>query len=130
VLQDIERFAEISIARGCAYAALAILTFMLGLSWDMVLATKVGGTLILAVSVILILKGHTAPNRPVRKTELWSMLERDNRPAPAIAQRVIGPVLHTCYLRFALYAARLSAGLLAMSLTLQLLGDAMQSALH
>jgi len=130
VLQEIERFAEISIARGCGFAALAIFTFMLGLSWDMVLATKVGGTLILGVSVILILKGQTAPHRPVSKTELWMMLDRADRPAPAIAQRVIGPVLHSCYLRFALYAARLSAGLLAMSLTLQLLGDAMQSALH
>jgi hypothetical protein len=119
VLQRIELLAEISVARGCGFAGLAILTFMLGLSWDMALASEVGGALILGVCMILIIKGHVAPNRPVRKTELWMMLDQGDRPNPAIAQRVIGPVLHTCYLRFALHAAALSASLLAFSACLQ-----------
>ena len=123
MLQRIELLAELSIARGYGFAALAILTFMLGLSWDMVLASQVGGALILCVSVILILRGHAAPHRPVRKTELWMMLDQGDRPTQAVAQRVIGPVLHMCYLRFALHAAGLSAGLLALSITLRLIRE-------
>jgi hypothetical protein len=120
VLQKIELLAEISVARGCGFAALAILTFMLGLSWDMELASRVGGMLVLLVCIGLLIKARLAHERPVHRTELWMMLERGDRPNRAIAQRVIGPVLQTCYLRFALHSAAVSAGLLAVSVTLQL----------
>jgi hypothetical protein len=43
MIHTIEELGEISVARGCGLAALAIGTFMVGLSWDMVLAAKVGG---------------------------------------------------------------------------------------
>jgi hypothetical protein len=122
MLQRIEALAELSIARGCGFAALAIFTFMVGLSWDPALATEVGGILALFVCAILVVKAQLAPRRPICKTELWMMLDRSHRPSGAIAQRIIGPVLHACYLRFALYAAGLAAALLALSLVLQLLG--------
>jgi hypothetical protein len=125
VLQKIELLAEISVARGCGFAALAILTFMLGLSWDMEMASRVGGMLVFFVCVCLLLKARLAQERPVHKTELWMMLERGDRPNRAIAQRVVGPVLQTCYLRFALHSAAVSAGLLAVSVTLQLVKESM-----
>jgi hypothetical protein len=120
VIQTIEHLAEVSVARGCAFAALAIGTFMVGLSWDMALAAKVGGFLLLSVCVILLGKAHRALSRPVHKTELWLMLDRCDRPTDAHAQRIIGPVLRTCYLRFALHAVCLSVSLLTLSLSLQL----------
>jgi hypothetical protein len=49
MIQTIEELAEISIARGCGFAALAIATLTVGLSWDMVLAAKTGGLLALLV---------------------------------------------------------------------------------
>jgi hypothetical protein len=116
----IEQFAEISVARGSAFAGLAIFTFMIGLSWDMALASKVGGVLALLMSVVLTVKGQRALRRPVRNTELWSMLDRGDRPAAATAQRVVGAALRTCYLRFALHAACLSIVLLTLSFSLQL----------
>lgn len=118
MLARIESLAEASVARGCGFAALAILTFMVGLSWDVALACKVGGLLVLFVCAILLFKAWRASCRPARKTEVWMMLGPNQRPSPAVAQRVIGPVLRICYLRFALWAAGVSAALLAVSLTL------------
>jgi hypothetical protein len=119
MIQTIEELGEVSVARGCGLAALAIATFMVGLSWDMVLAAKVGGLLALFVCIVLLGKAQRALSRPVEKTELWLMLNRSERPSAACAQRIVGSVLRTCYLRFALHAACLSASLLALSLCLQ-----------
>jgi len=124
MLAAIEVLAEISVARGCGFAALAILTLMVGLSWD-VLASKVGGLLVLFGCMVLIVKAQRALRRPVRNTELWMMLGQGHRPSATFAQRVIGGILQTCYLRFALHAASLSAGLFALSVTLQLLRESM-----
>jgi hypothetical protein len=120
MIQTIEELAEVSIARGCGFAALAIATLVVGLSWDVVLAAKTGGLLALLVCGVLVGKAWRALGRPVAKTELWLMLNRSERPSAANAQRIIGSVLRTCYLRFALHAACLSACLLALSLSLQL----------
>ena len=120
MIHTIEELGEISVARGCGLAALAIGTFMVGLSWDMVLAAKVGGLLVLFVCAVLLVRAQRALSGPVEKTELWLMLGRNERPGPAYAQRMIGSVLRACYLRFALHAAWLSASLLALSLSLQL----------
>jgi hypothetical protein len=117
----IEGLAEISVARGCGFAGLAIGTFMVGLSWDMALASKVGGLLVLFVCVVLTVKAHRAVHRPVRNTELWMMLGSD-RPSPAVAQHLVGEALRGCYLRFALHAASLGIVLLVLSLGLQLVG--------
>jgi hypothetical protein len=118
---SIELLAETCVARGCGFAALAIVTFMVGLSWDLGLACQVGGLLTLLVCAVLIAKAWRALFRPVRKTELWQMLDRGDRLRPQVAQRVIGVALRHCYLRFALHAASASIILLALSSVLQLL---------
>jgi hypothetical protein len=121
LLQSIEEQAEVCIARGCGFAALAILTLIVGLSWDMTLACEVGGVLVLAACAVLMFKAYRALYRPVRRTELWMSLESGVRPSAAIAQQVIGAVLRGCYLRFALHAAALSVALLTLSLGLRLM---------
>ena len=60
------------------------------------------------------------PSRPVQRTEVWMMLGPEHRPAPDVAQQIIGTTLQSCYLHFALYAALLSSTLLCMSLILSL----------
>jgi hypothetical protein len=119
-MQTIEELGEVSVARSCGLAGLAIATLMVGLSWDMVLAAKVGGLLVLFVCMVLLGKAHRARRRRVERTELWLMLDRSERPGALHAQRIVGSVLRLCYLRFALHAAGLSASLLALSLSLQL----------
>lgn len=124
MLGTIERVAELSVARGCGFAALAIVTFMVGLSDQMHLACKAGGIATLGTCLILAIRGLTATTTPYKRTEVWVMLEADDRPQPAIAQRVIGVALRDVYLRFALHAALISAVLLGASMVLRLLSRA------
>jgi len=112
----IETLAETSVARGCGFAGLAIVVLMLGLSWDLALATQVGGVLALLASLVLLVKARSARRRPHDRTELWIMLEYSERPPSAIAQAVVGRALERWYLFFALHAAMTAASLLAVSL--------------
>lgn len=115
-MDRIEHLAEISVARGCAFAALAIFTMTIGLLGMPAIALKTAGGAALLTAVILWLKARLAKTRPYKRTELWLMLKPAERPAPAIAQTVIARALRECYLKF---AYRFSAGagvLLALGL--------------
>ena len=113
MLDRIERAAHLSVARGCGFAALAILTFFVGLSFDLRMAFKSAGILALLTSAVLLLKAQVARSRPYKRTELWVMLNPAERPQAAIAQQVIGTVLRETYLYFALHAAVVAALMLA-----------------
>ncbi len=67
---------------------------------------------------MLILKAMLAESRPYKRTEVWMMLDRAERPVPEIAQVVIGRALRTIFLRFACYSAALSAAMLIIALFL------------
>jgi hypothetical protein len=112
MLQRIERLAHISVARGCGFAGLAILTFMLGLSGNMEVALQAGGVLSLAVCGVLLLKAWLAGLRSYKKTEVWLMLSPHERPHSEIAQHLIGTALCDTCLRFALLASRVAIALL------------------
>ena len=122
MLDRIEYLARLSVARACGFAALAILTFFVGLAAELTLALKTAGTLALITCLILLLKAQFARQRPYKHTELWVMLKPDERPAAAIAQQLIGTVLRETYLRFALHAAIMAAALFALALLYALLG--------
>ncbi len=110
MLDTIERKAEISVARGCAFAALAVGLLFIGVSpAGLAIAFLVSGALAIAIAVILLAKGGMAARRPHKRTEVWGMLKPDERPQAAIAQVLIARVLRELYLRFAMQAA--SAGL-------------------
>lgn len=121
MLQRIEQTAHISVARACGFAALAIFTFMVGLSGDMVSSLKAGGFLSLITSVILLLKAGFAARRPYKRTEVWLMLAPQDRPNSAIAQQIIGTALREAFLHFALHAASAAALLLGGAVLLSLL---------
>jgi hypothetical protein len=115
-VQRLNHLAEVSVARGCGFAALGIATLMVGFAGDLRLSLAVGGCASLLVVLILLLKAWYAPRADCRRTELWIMLEPHERPPPAAAQQVIGRVLNATYLRFALYFSKASAVMLASSL--------------
>lgn len=119
-MQAIEYAAYISVGRGCAFAGLAVLCVMLGLSFEPVLAAQIGGVLCLAVAVILIAFAYAARTRNYKHTEVWLILPKDHRPPESIAQKVIGGALRETYLWFAQQALLFAVGLLAASLTLSL----------
>lgn len=116
MLQRIEQAANVSVARGCGFAGLAIATMLFALSHDMSLALKTGGALSLLVCLVLVLKAYRVARKPYRRTEVWLMLRPEERPQPAIAQQIISTVLRETYLRFALHAGVSSAVALAMAL--------------
>lgn len=115
-MEKIEEMAFISVGRGCGFTALAIATFMFGLSGNIVVAFQSGGMLCLMVCLILVLRGVRAPQNPYKRTEVWMMLAPTDRPPEAFAQTVVGSALRRSYLRFALHFAFASAFLLAGSL--------------
>ncbi|MEC9369173.1 MAG: hypothetical protein VX871_10840, partial [Pseudomonadota bacterium] len=108
MLEHIEGAAMLSVTRGCGFAALAVFCVMFGLSFDFALSFKVGGVLMLATCLILVLKGWHAPVRPYKRTETWIILPVDKRPTAATAQKLIGNVLRAVYLRFAIWTAAIA----------------------
>lgn len=109
MLDRIEYLARLSVSRGCGFAALAIVTFFVGLSGDMVIALKSAGILSLLTCLVLFLKAQWALQRPYKHTELWIMLRPNERPEAAIAQAIIGTVLRETYFYFAFHAAIVAA---------------------
>lgn len=119
MLETIERLAEVSVARGCGFAALGIVTLMVGLADQLYLAFQAGGLLTLGMAAILWVWGKGAVATSYKRTELWIMLDANDRPKPEIAQQVIGTVLRDVYLRFALCTGVLAAVMLALSVLLR-----------
>lgn len=116
VFQRIEEFANISVARGCGFATLAILTISLGLSANPALSMQVAGYLFLLTSLILVLKSSLCEKRSYKRTEVWIMLEPHERPNPMFAQLTISEILRRTYLKYARLAAMFSALLLGGAL--------------
>lgn len=119
-MHKLEELAFLSISRGCGFAALAIATFMIALSSNTPLMLKTGGLLCLLAASILILKALRAPNHPYKRTELWILLEPEDRPPLALAQGLVGSTLRRTYFRFALHYAYGAGAMLLSSLLLSL----------
>lgn len=105
VFRRIEELAEFSVARGCGFAALAIVTFTVALSGQMAVAFRAAGFLSLLMCMTLLLKAWNAPHHPYKRTELWLLLMPPERPNAEIAQRIISNALREAYLRFAMHSA-------------------------
>ncbi|HXV23695.1 MAG TPA: hypothetical protein VED46_05490 [Alphaproteobacteria bacterium] len=104
-IERIRQFAELSVRRACAFAALAIATLMIGLSADPLVALKTGAISSTLLWVILFIKSLRSGQTDYRKTELWILLDRRHDLPEAQAPRVIGGVLRDVYLRHAELAA-------------------------
>jgi hypothetical protein len=115
-MEKIDNLAMLSVGRGVGFAALGIATFMIGLSADLAMSLKSGGILALITSLTLFMKGLRAPRHNYKHTELWVMLNPDDRPNAAVAQGMIGEALKRTYLSFALHAALVAGGFLFLSL--------------
>jgi hypothetical protein len=103
--------ALLSIYRGCAFAGLAVIMLMLGLSPYPDLAFRSGAVLTAGIALALLLKAKHAPKQNHRHTELWYMLERNPGLPEAYAGRVINSILAQEYRRHAEYAGWIAAGL-------------------
>jgi hypothetical protein len=118
-MERVNALALLSVGRAVGFAALGIGTFMLGLSADLLTCLRAGGILTLITSLTLLMRGLQAPRRNYKRTEVWIMMDPEERPNAAIAQDIIGDALKRTYLNFALHSALVSGGLLFLSLLMQ-----------
>lgn len=104
-MDQIRHLAIVSVARACAFALLAILSVMVGLSFDPLLAAKSGAILFSGMVAVLLAKAWRAPHKPYRRTEVWLML--DGRPGGSDrrAQQMIPAILRDVFMQFATIAA-------------------------
>lgn len=121
-MEAIENAAFVSVGRASAFAGLGIVCIMFGLAFDPVLAARTGGSLSLMVGLILSVFGWRARYRPYKRTELWLILDKKQRPPPGIAQQVIAQALREAYLWFAQQAAIIALVLLLAAFALTLMG--------
>ncbi|MGI9407879.1 MAG: hypothetical protein ACR2O4_16000 [Hyphomicrobiaceae bacterium] len=117
-MDSIENAAFVSIGRAVGFAGFGIFVLMFGLSFDPSFAAGTGGTLCLGVTMILLYYAWRARTRSYRRTELWLILRKEDRPPKGIAQRVIGETLRETYFWFAQQAVTIAIVLLAAAIVL------------
>jgi hypothetical protein len=117
-MRAIREAAWFSVGRGCAYAILAIMCFVLGLSWNPLLAARSGGVLLSLMTLILIWMANRATRVPYRTTEVWLLLDEGDRPHPEGAQFAIALQRREALLTFASYSAAAAAFSWALALLL------------
>jgi hypothetical protein len=119
-MEAIERVAYVSVGRACGFGGLAIICFMVGLSFDPHLAARAGGFFSLVMTGILLVMAATAPTRPYKRTETWLMLSEAERPAAHVAQAAIGSILREAYLWYARSAALVTIALMLAAVILSI----------
>lgn len=107
-MDNLRRAAFVSVGRACGFGGLAIFCFVAGMSFNPVLATRTGGILTLIMVLLLLFKHYRLRFQDHRKTELWLMLDRKQRPPEAFARRVACSALSDAYLWFARSTAAVS----------------------
>lgn len=113
---QIHSAATQSVFRGCSFGMLAVVTCMLGLSFDPPACFRFGGFSMLLMSAILVLKAWRAEQEPYKRTEVWIMLEPHERPPEAVAPALIAAARQAALYRFARLSAYCAAALLAAAL--------------
>jgi hypothetical protein len=119
-MEQIERAAEVSVARATGFAALGIAVAVLGLSFDLLLALRTGAVLTLMLAVTLGLSSLRASSTPYKRTEAWLLL--DPRPSlpPDIAQALIAAARRAAFERYARRGATVAVIFWVTSILVQL----------
>jgi hypothetical protein len=120
-MDAVEQAAFLSVGRASGFAALAIVCFMIGFSYDPVLAARIGASLSLVTALVLAYRSALALSRPYRKTETWLILEEKARPPKSLAQKIIGSALREAYAWYGRVAALATMVLGSMALALSYL---------
>lgn len=116
----IRRYAQLSIARGCGFGALTIATVMVGSASDLSLFFRSGGFATLLMCFILLIMAARADHVPVKRTEVWIMIPKDERPPAEVAAPLIARARKDYLLRFAYVAAIVSSVELGLDFALML----------
>ena len=97
-MHQLEALADLSIRRACGFVGFAMLTAMLSLSFDPLLAFRTGAWILALTALGLAIVGWRTPRRDIRRSEVYTLLrsaglprERLNEPATRLR---IANVLH------------------------------------
>jgi hypothetical protein len=115
-MDKIRQIAVLSVRRACGFGALGIAMTMWGLIYDPVLAFQSGALLTAMVAVILYYRAMQAPQRDHTETEVWLLLDKELRPPPAYAKRIVNGTLGEVYREHARWAVGIAALFAVISL--------------
>ena len=119
-MDRIERLAELSILRALGFVALAIATVMVGMSFQPALCFQSGAVLALMTAAALAFKAWEAPQRNIKHTEVYIMVDGDFGMPRERAQAYVGAVLRQLYARFAQIAVGFAAFFWLVSVIMRL----------
>jgi hypothetical protein len=103
--EAIRRFAELSVRRGCGFAAIAIGSAMVGAASQPSVCFRVGAGFAMLTALVLYWRGRRAPTRNFRRTEVWLMMDDPPAVPRERLQAMIGSALAEAYLAHAWIAA-------------------------
>ena len=115
-MEEMRRIAFETVARACGFGSLAIFCFMVGLSFEPVVAFQAGGTLTVLMALVLMFKAYEARTKDYRRTEMWLYLPKELRPPQNYAQWASATVLRETYLRFAQWTAAVAIAIWVLAL--------------
>lgn len=116
--ERIEQLASLSIARGVGFAALAIVTGMVGMSSQLPAAFKFGGLAFLLTAIVLLIRDRAYSPEQFKRTEIWIMMSPDERPPLELARVLIMSARHDAMTLWAYRASTGGALFLAFALLL------------
>ena len=120
-MEEMRRIAFETVARACGFGSLGIFCFMVGLSFEPVVAFQAGGTLTVLMALVLMFKAYEARTKDYRRTEMWLYLPKELRPPQTYAQWASATVLRETYLLFAQWTAAVAIAIWVLALAFSLL---------
>jgi hypothetical protein len=121
-MEHIHRLAWVSIARGCGFGVLGIVTMMFAFITTPGIAFDCGGFGFLLMAVILMIKSNRSDHLSHKRTEIWLLLAPEHRPPPDVACDIIMRVRAEVLLRCAHLSAMTALGCLSFAALVQVAG--------
>jgi hypothetical protein len=112
------RFAFFTIARDASFVTLAAATLMVGFSFVPPLAFKIGATIALIFSIVLLVRSYFLTEERLLRSEVWQALRPDERPAGEYGRQLARAQLEELLLRFAKGASGIAGILYGAALVL------------
>jgi Na+/melibiose symporter-like transporter len=112
------RFAFFTVARDASFVTLAAATLMLAFSFEPPLAFKIGATVALIFSIVLLVRSYFLTEERFLRSEAWRALRPDEKPAGEHGQQLARAQLEELLLRFAKAASGVAGILYCSALAL------------
>ena len=108
-MNEIEQAAQLSIGRACGFAGFGIALTVLALSFEPVLAAKIGAALSLVLTITLLIFASRARHTLHQTTEVWLLIDAKSRPPAHHARQIVNEARRQAMLWFARWSAASSA---------------------